>query len=49
MSKGVLNIRQVMYKFFKIVKSTKIGLGSSDADQIAGLDIPEMGVYGYVD
>ena len=26
-----------------------IGLRSSDADQIAGLDIPEMGVHGYVD
>jgi ammonium transporter, Amt family len=39
----------VMYIFFKIVKSTKIGLRSSDADQIAGLDMPEMGVHGYVD
>lgn len=38
----------VMYIFFKICKAT-IGLRSSDADQIAGLDIPEMGVHGYVD
>jgi Amt family ammonium transporter len=38
----------VMYIFFKICKVT-IGLRSSDADQIAGLDIPEMGVHGYVD
>jgi len=38
----------VMYVFFKICKAT-IGLRSSDADQIAGLDIPEMGVHGYVD
>ena len=39
----------VMYIFFKIMKGTKIGLRSSDADQIAGLDVPEMGVHGYVD
>jgi len=38
----------VMYCFFKICAAT-IGLRSSDADQIAGLDIPEMGVHGYVD
>ena len=38
----------VMYFFFKICKKT-IGLRSSDADQVAGLDIPEMGVNGYVD
>lgn len=38
----------VMYIFFTICKKT-IGLRSSDADQIAGLDIPEMGVHGYVD
>jgi len=38
----------VMYIFFKICKAT-IGLRSSDADQVAGLDIPEMGVHGYVD
>jgi Amt family ammonium transporter len=38
----------VMYIFFKICAKT-IGLRSSDADQIAGLDIPEMGVHGYVD
>jgi Amt family ammonium transporter len=38
----------VMYIFFKICAKT-IGLRSSDADQIGGLDIPEMGVHGYVD
>ncbi len=39
----------VMYVFFKIMKGSKVGLRSSDADQIGGLDIPEMGVHGYVD
>src|SRR5262249_42530071 len=38
----------VMYVFFKICKAT-VGLRSSDADQQAGLDIPEMGVHGYYD
>ncbi len=38
----------VMYIFFKICAKT-IGLRSSEADQIAGLDIPEMGVHGYFD
>lgn len=38
----------VMYIFFKICKKT-IGLRSSAEDEIAGLDIPEMGVHGYVD
>ena len=38
----------VMYVFFKICAKT-IGLRSSEADQEAGLDIPEMGVHGYVD
>ena len=38
----------VMYIFFKICKAT-IGLRSKEADEIAGLDIPEMGVHGYVD
>jgi ammonium transporter, Amt family len=38
----------VMYVFFKICKKT-IGLRSSAADEEAGLDIPEMGVHGYVD
>jgi Amt family ammonium transporter len=38
----------VMYVFFKICKAT-IGLRSPEADEIAGLDIPEMGVHGYVD
>jgi Amt family ammonium transporter len=38
----------VMYIFFKICAKT-IGLRSSDADQLSGLDIPEMGMHGYVD
>jgi Amt family ammonium transporter len=38
----------VMYLFFKILAKT-VGLRSSAADEIAGLDIPEMGVHGYVD
>jgi Amt family ammonium transporter len=38
----------VMYVFFKILAKT-IGLRSSEADEVAGLDIPEMGVHGYVD
>ena len=38
----------VMYFFFKLCKKT-IGLRSSEADEVAGLDIPEMGVHGYVD
>ena len=37
----------VMYFFFRLCKAT-IGLRSSDADQVKGLDIPEMGVHGYV-
>ena len=38
----------VMYAFFKI--SNKIApLRVKEADEIAGLDIPEMGVLGYVD
>jgi Amt family ammonium transporter len=39
----------VMYAFFKILSKTKIGLRSSDADQLSGLDMPEMGSLGYVD
>ncbi|HVZ95777.1 MAG TPA: ammonium transporter [Chitinophagaceae bacterium] len=39
----------VMYTFFKICKATPIGLRSDAADEQAGLDIPEMGVHGYVD
>ncbi|HVU94928.1 MAG TPA: ammonium transporter [Puia sp.] len=39
----------VMYGFFKIIKSTKIGLRVPEAEEVAGLDIPEMGVHGYVD
>ena len=35
-----------MYIFFKICAKT-IGLRSSAADEVAGLDIPEMGVHGY--
>ena len=38
----------VMYFFFKI--SNKITpIRVKEADEIAGLDIPEMGVHGYVD
>ena len=39
----------VMYIFFKICAKTPIGLRSDAADEIAGLDIPEMGMHGYVD
>ena len=39
----------VMYVFFKICAKTSIGLRSDAADEMAGLDIPEMGVHGYVD
>ncbi|MEP6747178.1 MAG: ammonium transporter [Bacteroidota bacterium] len=38
----------VMYAFFVLCKKT-IGLRSPAEDEIAGLDIPEMGVHGYVD
>jgi Amt family ammonium transporter len=38
----------VMYLFFKLMSKT-VGLRSSEADEVAGLDIPEMGVHGYVD
>lgn len=38
----------VTYVFFKLCAKT-IGLRSSAADEIAGLDIPEMGVHGYYD
>jgi len=38
----------VMYLFFKLCAKT-IGLRSSAADEVAGLDIPEMGVHGYFD
>ena len=38
----------VMYTFFKI--SNKITpIRVKEADEIAGLDMPEMGVMGYVD
>jgi hypothetical protein len=37
-----------MYVFFKICAKT-IGLRSSAADEVGGLDIPEMGVHGYYD
>jgi hypothetical protein len=37
-----------MYLFFKICAKT-IGLRSSAADEVGGLDIPEMGVHGYYD
>lgn len=39
----------VMSLFFWICSKTSIGLRSDAADEIAGLDIPEMGVHGYVD
>lgn len=39
----------VMYLFFKIIKGTRIGLRVPEQEEIAGLDIPEMGVHGYVD
>ncbi len=39
----------VMYIFFKICAKTSIGLRSDAADEVAGLDIPEMGIHGYVD
>lgn len=38
----------IMWGFFKICKAT-IGLRVDAKDEIAGLDIPEMGVEGYVD
>jgi Amt family ammonium transporter len=38
----------VMYFFFKILNKI-IPLRSKEADEIAGLDIPETGVHGYVD
>ncbi|MBK0379059.1 ammonium transporter [Mucilaginibacter segetis] len=38
----------VMYVFFKILDKT-VGLRVPEADEIAGLDIPEMGVHGYLD
>jgi Amt family ammonium transporter len=37
-----------MWIFFKILDKT-VGLRVPEADEIAGLDIPEMGVLGYVD
>ena len=38
----------VMYIFFKVLDKT-VGLRSKEADEIGGLDIPEMGVHGYYD
>jgi Amt family ammonium transporter len=38
-----------MYIFFKLIAKTSIGLRSTAEDEMAGLDIPEMGVHGYVD
>jgi Amt family ammonium transporter len=37
-----------MYFFFKLLNKV-IPLRSKEADEIAGLDIPETGVHGYVD
>jgi ammonium transporter, Amt family len=39
----------VMYLFFTLLKKTKIGLRTKESDELAGLDITEMGVHGYVD
>ncbi|HVS96109.1 MAG TPA: ammonium transporter [Puia sp.] len=39
----------VMYLFFKIIKGTRVGLRVPEQEEIAGLDIPEMGLHGYVD
>ncbi len=38
----------VMYFFFKLLNKI-VPLRSAEADEIAGLDIPETGVHGYVD
>ncbi|MBI2730023.1 MAG: ammonium transporter [Sphingobacteriales bacterium] len=38
----------VMYLFFKLTNKI-VPLRVKEADEIAGLDIPEMGVHGYVD
>jgi ammonium transporter, Amt family len=38
----------VMYGFFKLLNMV-VPLRSKEADEIAGLDIPETGVHGYVD
>ena len=40
----------IAFAFFTIQnKLTKGGIRSSEDDEINGVDIPEMGVYGYVD
>jgi Amt family ammonium transporter len=39
----------VMYIFFKLIAKSPFGLRSSAEEEMAGLDIPEMGVHGYVD
>jgi ammonium transporter, Amt family len=39
----------VMYLFFTLLKKTKIGLRTTEADELAGLDTTEMGVHGYTD
>jgi Amt family ammonium transporter len=39
----------VMYIFFKLIKKTPIGLRSSDADQLVGLDISDLSGPGYAD
>jgi Amt family ammonium transporter len=38
----------VMYGFFKLIKKTPVGLRSSDADQLVGLDISDLSGPGYV-
>jgi len=44
----IIFVFTVMYFFFKLLNKI-IPLRSSEADEIAGLDIPETGVHGYVD
>ena len=40
----------IAYTFFKLQdKFTKGGIRSDEQDEIDGVDLPEMGVYGYVD
>ena len=44
----IIFVFTVMYFFFKLLNKI-VPLRSSEADEIAGLDIPETGVHGYVD
>jgi len=46
----IVIIGGIAYAFFKIQdKLTKGGIRSNEEDEIGGLDVPEMGVLGYVD